>query len=414
MWLYPWFNFAVALGLGLLIGIERERSKGEGPARRPAGIRTFALASLLGAAAVHVGGIPLLALAAGSLGVLAAATYFRQTDGDPGLTTEVALVLAPVIGGVSMSDVALASALGATVAVLLAVKTAVHRFVTRVLTDAELNDGLTFAIVALVVAPQLPNRYMGPFNALNPQKLWLVVVLVLAIGAAGHIATRLLGPRAGLPLAGFAAGFVSSTAAIGAMGARAAGEATAMAAAVAGATLSTVATFIELALLLLVVSEATLIVLAPALGAGGLVAAIYGGFFTLRALKEKAPKAPEQGRAFSIVTALLLAATVAVMLVVAAGLREYVGETGIILGAGIAGIADAHSSSVSIASLVAAQKLEAYAAAVPILTAMTTNTGSKIVMALGAGSAGFAWRVVPGLVLSIAASWGAALLTLFG
>ena len=68
---YPWFNFAIALAIGLLIGLERERSKGEGPARRPAGIRTFALAALFGAVSAHLGGALLLAVATGSVAVLA-------------------------------------------------------------------------------------------------------------------------------------------------------------------------------------------------------------------------------------------------------------------------------------------------------------------------------------------------------
>jgi uncharacterized membrane protein (DUF4010 family) len=413
MMIYPWFNFAVALGLGLLIGIERERNKGEGSDRQPAGIRTFALAALMGAISIYLGGVALLIAAVGSIALLAAFTYLRQPIGDPGLTTEVAMVSMPLIGGLAMSDVALASALGATVAVTLAMKATVHRFVKSVLTEVEVNDCLAFAIATLVVWPQLPDRYLGPFGALNPHTLWLVVILVLAIGACGHIATRLLGPRSGLPLAGLAAGFVSSTAAIGAMAGHAAREPKTMASAVAGATLSTVATFIQMALLLFAVSRPTLSAMAPALIAGGTVAAVYGIAFTLFALKSEDPKAIDSGGAFSIVTALTLAVTVAAMLVAAAASREMLGEVGVVVGAALAGIVDTHAASISVASLVASEKLTAQEAVIPILAAMSCNAGSKTAMSLSAGSRGFALRIIPGLVLSTVAAWATLFPTLF-
>jgi uncharacterized membrane protein (DUF4010 family) len=160
----PWFNFAVALALGLLIGLERERRKGEGPTRRPAGVRTFSLASVLGAISVHLGGTTLLAVVTGAVALLTALSYFRCHETDPGLTTDVGLVITLLLGGLAMSDTLLAAALGATVAVILAVKAPVHRFVKGVLTDTEVNDWLVFAIASVVIWPQLPDRYMGPWQ----------------------------------------------------------------------------------------------------------------------------------------------------------------------------------------------------------------------------------------------------------
>jgi uncharacterized membrane protein YhiD involved in acid resistance len=87
----PWFNFTVALALGLLIGLERERSKGEGPTRRSAGIQTFGLASVLGAISIHLGGATLLAVVTGAVAVFTALSYVRGHETDPGLTTEVGL-----------------------------------------------------------------------------------------------------------------------------------------------------------------------------------------------------------------------------------------------------------------------------------------------------------------------------------
>jgi len=158
-----------------------------------------------------------------------------------------------------MSDALLGASLGAVVTVILAIKAPVHRFVKGVLSEAEVNDGLVFAIATLVNWPQLPDRCLGPSRALNPHTLWLLVILVMAIGASGYLAIRLFGPRYGLPLSGLASGFVSSTATIGSMAARAGKDPTAMAAAVAGAALSTVATYVQTALLLFVISRPTLV-----------------------------------------------------------------------------------------------------------------------------------------------------------
>ena len=135
-------NFAIAIGVGLMIGLERERSKGVGSALRPAGIRTFTLAALMGAVASHLGGVPLLAVVTARVMALAALSYFRAHDDDPGLTTEISLIATPLLGGLAMSDTGLAAGLGAAVAVILAAKAPLHGFVTRVLLGAEVTDGL--------------------------------------------------------------------------------------------------------------------------------------------------------------------------------------------------------------------------------------------------------------------------------
>ena len=213
--------FATALGIGLLIGTERERRKGEGAARAPAGVRTFALVALAGALSLYVGGELAFAVTLAGVAVLAGLGYSRSQGEDPGITTEAALILTMLLGGGAMRAPALAAALAVTVAILLAARTRIHHFVRTVLSEQEVNDALILAAAILVVLPLVPDRYVGPFDAINPRTLWLLVVLMMAIGAAGYIGQRLLGPRFGLPAAGFASGFVSSAATIGSMGERA-------------------------------------------------------------------------------------------------------------------------------------------------------------------------------------------------
>jgi uncharacterized membrane protein (DUF4010 family) len=410
----PWLNFAVALSLGLLVGLERERSKGEGPDRRPAGIRTFALAALLGAICTHIGGVIVLSVAVAAIASLAALSYFRSREADPGLTTEVALITMPVLGGAAMSDTLLAAGLGAAIAVILAAKTPMHGFVKRVLTDDEVRSGLVLAIATFVIWPQLPDRYLGPYQAINPHSIWMLVLLVLAISACGHVATRALGTRFGLPVAGFASGFISSTATIGSMAGRAKKDPANMGPAVAGAAFSTAATFIQMAVVLFAVSRPTLVLMAPALAAGCITTAIYGLAFSFHRMTPGGDPATEAGRAFGVGPALALASIMTVMLLLAAVLKDWLGEAGMIIGATVAGFVDTHSAAISIASLVVSGKLPVQDASLPILAAMSANAIAKIAMATGLGSGAFVIRLVPGLILSMAAAWAATIPRMLG
>jgi uncharacterized membrane protein (DUF4010 family) len=149
-------NLAVALGIGLLIGAERERRKGKGPSRSPAEIRTFAAASLAGAVSFATGGELLLAITTAGAIILTAVAYFRSRGDDPGLTSEIALILTVLLGGLSMREPALAAGVAVALAVLLASRTQMHHFVRSILSEREVADGLIFAGATLVVLPLLP------------------------------------------------------------------------------------------------------------------------------------------------------------------------------------------------------------------------------------------------------------------
>lgn len=403
-------GFLVALGVGLLIGIDRERRKGDGPARHPAGLRTFTLSALLGAVAITAGNE--LLLAATMLGVVAFAclSYWRARDGDPGLTTETALVLTTLLGGLAMREPAFAAGLGVVVAVLLAARSALHRFARTVLSEDELRDLLVFAAATLVVLPLLPDHPVGPYQALNLRTVWTIVVLVMAVSALGYMAVRLVGPRFGLPLAGLASGFVSSSATIGAMGSRARAEPGLLMPAVAGAVLSSIATILQLAILIAVTNLETLRILWPALALSGAAAVLYGGAFTIWALKTKAESHRTEGHAFSLKTALGFAAILAFVLLAAAAAQDWFGDAGVMVAAALAGFADTHSAAVSAASLVGEGKITAAHSIIPILAALTTNTITKMAFALTTGGRSFALYVIPGLILIAVAAWAGAFL----
>lgn len=401
----PLLNLVSAVAVGALIGAERERRKGEGAARSPAGIRTFTITSISGAVAFALGGVGLLAVLTACVAVLVAVSYWRAQDQDPGLTTEIVLVLTALLGGMCMQAPQTAAAIAVTVAVLLYVKAWLHNLVIKVISKDELDDALIFAAATLVILPLVPNRQMGPYLALNPHSIWIVIVLVMAISAAGYVAIRLFGAKYGLPLAGAISGFISSTATILAMGSRAWTSRDLLAACVAGAVLSTVATIAQMALVVAATSMPTLFSMSgPLLLAGG-AALAYGAVFTLLAARNAGNSAPQTGGVFSLKTALAFGVILAIVLVISAGLQERFGSAGVLIAAVVAGLVDTHAAAISVATLVASGKVMPQDAVLPILAALTSNTLSKIAMAAIGGGWAFALRVVPGLVLVALAAW---------
>lgn len=398
-------GLATALGIGLLIGAERERRKGEGPRRAPAGIRTFAIVALLGAVTARVGEASLIAVLLAGVMAFAWMSYRESRAADPGITTEFALVLTALLGVLAMETPALAAGIGVVVAVLLAARGWLHHFVRRALSERELHDFLMLAAAVLVVMPLVPDRVIGPFDAVNPRQLWLIVVVIMSISAAGYVAQKMVGARFGLPLAGFISGFVSSTATIGAMGGLASRTPGLRQAAIAAAVLSTVATIVQMTVLLAVLSRETLLQMAAPLAFAGVAALAYGGLFTRKAMRVTAADGTATDlRAVNLATAVGFAAVVAGVQVVAAGLEAWLGSTGV-TAAAAAGFADTHAPAASVASLVAAARLTPAQAVMPILLALTTNTISKSVLAVTAGGRAYGAPVIGGLVLVIAAAW---------
>ena len=401
-------RLGIAFGIGLLIGAERERRKGSGPQRAAAGIRTFAIAGALGAVCFQLGGGVLVAVGILALAGFIALSYLRTHQEDPGLTTESALLLTLVLGALAMREPALASAVAVVVAILLAARASLHRFVRTVLTQQELRDALILAAAIVVVLPLMPNRYMGTFDAVNPRTIWKIVVLMMLVSAAGYVAVRAIGPRLGLPLAGFASGFASGAATIASMGARVHQQSEVAWPATAGAVLSLIATIAELGVVLWVTNRSVLWNIRFPLIATAVVAAAYGAIFMFRTLKHGSPDSAPAGSAFSLKVTLILAVTVTAVVFASAAVNAVFGKRGLIAASAIAGLGDAHSAAVSVASLVTAGKITVKDATVPIFAALTTNTVTKAVLSFTAGGRGFALRVVPGLVLMMVPLWVAA------
>lgn len=399
-----WLNFAVALGIGLIIGAERERNRDSGKGKAIAGVRTFAIAALLGATSYMVNIWLHIAILI-SIMIFVSVAYYQNNDQDPGLTTEISLLFTVILGGLTITNPSLAASLGIATALLLLEKKRLHGFVLNTVTKSELYEFLMLAAATLIILPIVPNAFIGPFDAVNPRNLWLIVIFIMSINALGHLALRLLGQRIGLPIVGFVSGFISSIATVGSMGDRAKQNPQLCRSAVCGATFSSLATIFQLAMLLAAIHAATLNALKWPLIFGAISIGIYGLILTIQSLHQYPKKGTIAEKAFSIKTALWFAVMIGIVLIVSAALQVWFGQKGLVIASGIAGLADCHSPSISVATMAASGKISIDNASVPILVAVSINTLSKSVMAIMSGSRSYATQVILGLAIQVTSLW---------
>lgn len=213
-------NFAVALFIGALIGIEREKKKAEEEANTAfGGIRTFILFALAGAVSawlsIQLKTIWIFVAAALIISSFILVAYIlqnRKSDSAIGLTSETAGIIVFLLGGTTLfgyKEIAVALAIAAAAA--LAYKRPLHSFVGKIFED-DIYAVLTLLFATFIVLPVLPNKTIDPWQAINPYKMWLLVILISGLSLVGYIATRALGTRTGTSLTGLFGGLVSSTA----------------------------------------------------------------------------------------------------------------------------------------------------------------------------------------------------------
>ena len=387
--------FLVALAIGLLLGFERERSHKR---TLPAGSRSFALLSLLGAVAATFGPWAVITGLAGVTALMALA-YFRTSTEDPGTTTEIAAVVAFLLGALAYDRPAIAVALAVVVVGLLASKSRIHRFARDIVTEVEMEDAIKFFVVAFVVLPLLPNQPMGPYGVLNPAKVWLLVVLLTGIGWLGYVGVRALGAERGLMVTGLAGGFVSASATTASMGrlSRTAGVRAPLASALA----ASLATFVQLLIVIGYVDPAVLRRLWPPVLAAALVLFVVAGYVYRGARRDNhaAPAADgtPEGRPFALKPALLLAAVLVFALLVGRWGADVLGPRGAVLGAFGAGLADAHAGSVAAASLAAKGDISVSTALLAIAAALGSNLLVKCALAFSSGGRSFGLAFIAGM-----------------
>jgi uncharacterized membrane protein (DUF4010 family) len=423
-------GFAVALGAGLLIGIERERRKGQGDDREAAGLRTFIVTAGSGALAQGLPTPGLVWLGALLVAALAAVAYWKSRSRDPGLTTELALFATYLIGVQSMVDAAFGAACGAGLAALLAAREQLHRVAISLLTEQEVHDGLLLVALALIVLPLLPAAPLPWLGGIQPRALGAMVLLIMALQAAGQMAWRWLGPRRGVLVSGFVAGFVSSTATIASHGSQARAQPAHMAELAGGAVMSAAATWVQAVVMSAALSPAAAWALLPVAAVGAGVALAVGARLAAPAKVEPDPHTHTSthtstptstpasthtrththtpttpSSALRLREALIVASLLAV---VASGVSQaqlHFGASGLAISVAVAALVDAHSPIASLASLQATGSVGMREMLLGMLVAMTANSLTRSVVAVFSGGLHYGWRVASALLLSLCLAW---------
>jgi uncharacterized membrane protein (DUF4010 family) len=208
-------TLAIAFGLGMLVGLQRQKSDHE-----MAGVRTFTLIAIMGVISAFLARdfnnpfiLPILGICLTALLVTANVIKLKKlNDTDVGQTTEVAALLMFAVGAyLVMGDRIIAVIVGGSMAILLYLKEHLHSFIEK-LSEKDLAAIMTFAGISLIILPLLPDKTYGPLDVLNPQNIWLMVTLIVGISVVGYFIYKFVGKKVGIISNGILGGFISSTA----------------------------------------------------------------------------------------------------------------------------------------------------------------------------------------------------------
>ncbi len=377
-----------SLAIGALIGLERERFE------KVAGLRTFMLASLFGMLSAHLsadypGLLAVAAVIAG--GVVLEAYWFRAKRSESaGLTTVFALVVSFLLGVfAAQGEFFIAASSAVVVTLLLAGKRHMRRFVTS-LTQEELMDALKFLIATVVILPLLPNRPVDPWGVLNPFEMWLLAVLVLSVSFLGYIAMRVLGPEKGTASLGLLGGVASSTAVASAMAAHVRKSPKLLEAGVFAVVLASSTMFVRS--LVVVTALNTGLALSLALPFAGMT--LFGWLACLSLWRKREGEAEmELKSSFALMPALKFASLYTLISFVSFFAQKFLGDTGVLTTALLAGLADVDVVTTSMATLFSGGGISRPTATLAILLGAFSNTAVKLFLTYSMGSEEMAKRV---------------------
>lgn len=400
-------RLGVALAIGLLIGLERGwQTRDESDHQRTAGLRTFALTSLLGGiCGLMSSAVSPIVLAAGVISYTIALVTFSTMEASAeknfSVTGVVAGILTFMLGAYAVvGNVTVAVAASVAMAILLALRDTLHTLV-RTITWPEMRSALVLLAMSFLLLPVLPNRTVDRLQVLNPAEIWLLAILIAAISFAGYIAVRVLGERRGIALAAIAGGLASSTATTVSF-ARLAREHPESINVLAGGILLASLTMMGRILVLVGLIKPELLgsLLAPIaasacvflIGTAVLYRGWTGGTGEQPHLRIRNP--------FDVSAVLWLVALLAVIMLIAKLLAAQTGSAGVYVLAGISGVVDVDALTLSMTRLAGLQ-MPMIKASTAILIAAAANTVSKaaIATAIGGRRLGTAIGAVSALVV---------------
>lgn len=427
----PFLSFAVALGAGLLIGLQREQSaaqEGRPEGAYSGGIRTYPFIALAGGLSMMLAErlspwIFVVTFAVVSAPVVLAYLFEIKSGGDRGVTSEAAFAVTYLLGGTALCSrlpfplthrLLVVGALAVVMTALLSYKHPLHRLASRVSRE-DLYSTVKFLVLAVIILPLLPNREVGPLQVINPFTVGLMVVLMAGIGFVAYVAIRLVGPGHGLGLTGLVGGMISSTAVTLTVSHRAGKSPPLVLPGALAIILASTVMVVRMAILVAVTNPSLLGKLAAMLGAMA-AAGILGSLVLY--LKSRRGANPEAAKGeipfhnpFELAQAFKFGLLFVTVLFVSKAATRYLGGTGVFLAAAVGGLADADAVTLSLGRL-AGSTISFETAQWAILLGASANSLVKATMAFLVGGPGIGRWVAAGLTFTIAA--GAATLLLLG
>ena len=376
-------SLGIATALGLLVGLQREWD------RHPlAGIRTFTLITLLGAVsallAKEFGGWVVVAGVLGVTALMITGNWMHESGNDDaphGQTTETAALVMFFVGAMLVIDLTIpAVVLGGATAVLLHMKDRMESFVGR-LTASDVRAIFQFVLIALVILPLLPNDTYGPYEVLNPFKIWLMVVLIVGIGLTAYVVYRLLGVRAGSILGGILGGLISSTATTVSYARQAAENSRAVGTAALVIVIASTVVLVRVTIEIAAVARGLLPSLIPPFAVVFGLMAVISGILYWR-LQQAETQPPDHSNPSQLKPAIIFGGLYALVLLLVAFVKDRFGDTAIYVAAVISGLTDVDALTLSVAELFNQSRVTDSTAWRAILVATLSNLAFK------AGAAG--------------------------
>lgn len=409
--------FAIALALGLLIGIERERA--HPPGQQPLGLRTFILFGLLGALAARLTE-PLVSVAITVVvGAVVIAGYIRSSKPsgkhpDIGFTTEVAAIVTYGLGYLAYYEPLITLIIGVAVLVVLLARTRLHQFSRKQVRPRELQAAATILVIGLCILPFIPNKAIDPWKLFNFHRLGILALALALIQFMAYVGIRVFGTTKGLLLSGFLSGFVSSTAATATLSQQAKGQQSMQWSEAAAIVLSTVAMFIQLQIITFIIDPLLLKFTAIPFVISGLIAAIIALAIGRYKKGNSALPAPKNPLALSKV--LRMAVFLFSIFIIVSFAQHFLGpkETGVVVF--LSGLVEMQGIMLSMATLHSTATISAIQALDYLSIAIIASFISKFVLVWSIARGRFALVVSLLLTLMLAiycVSWWATVAFLF-
>lgn len=405
------YKFAAALGIGFIIGMQRENSYSQNNSRHPAGLCSFSIVSLCGALSCYLGDLmgSIVPFVVGLVivGLLLVASHIayglsnRGNGGPAGVTTSAALIMIYFLGALCWFNRLLeACILMITLLWLLAVKRQLHEFAKKLSTE-DIMATVKFAVISLMILPFLPNKAFGPtgLEVLNPHTIWLFVVFISGIGFVGYVLIKLVGPGKGIWLTGLLGGLASSTALTLNLAGRSCDNEQYASDFTVGIVLSWAVMYARLYLIcVFLVPSLALPLLAPLLvpvipGLG------YAAYLKMRESNNHVQKTTDFNNPFKLLPAVKFGLIFTIVMFLANAARVYFGSGALIACSFLGGAAEMDAVAFSLIDMCRKATLENQNLILALLFASLANTVTKggIVYFLGAKS--MRRPIIPAVVL---------------